>query len=119
MGREEDKIPTYDRYHKFHFRHHNKKVHPVLVVGENKEKYKYIPTTSSPKRDKHHENEEFVYHPKTGVEQIKIKNPNERSHMEKRIKSDYKKNMPTVKKKWKLSKLDYKKVIKLINGKKK
>ena len=89
-----------------------------MIIGEDKTKYKFISTTSNPYRDKNHLNVEFIYHPATHLKQSKIKNPNNRSHMIKRIRDDDKNKMPVRKKNWSLHKEDYKTVQSIIKSKK-
>lgn len=109
----------YDSYLKFHFRHHNSRQHKVLVIGEDKNNYNYMLTSTNPKRDKNHLNYEFIYHPFKKIKQSKLKKGEEKSYLEKKIKSDSKFLMPKRSNTWHLHHDDYKEIKKIIHSKKK
>lgn len=93
-----------------HFRHHIKREHNALIVGEDENNYDYFLVTSSPKRDKNHKNEKFDDKPN--------KKYNGNSYFDKRLKKDLKDYFginPI--KTWHLSERDFKKIISILNKK--
>lgn len=95
---------------KIHFRHHIKKKHNSIIVGEDSKNYDYITVTHSPRRDKTHLNNKFE------------KNPNSKdyrdAYYENRIRVDIKDNFSKNPiKSWNISEKDFKKIEKLLNSK--
>ena len=95
-----------------HFRHHNKRNHNTLIVGEDTETYDYLLVTSKAKRDKNHNNVKFKVKPKKGY--------NGDSYYEKKLKKDLKKFFASSRlRSWHLSKSDYDEIMLLLKNKNK
>lgn len=102
----------YTNKKKIHIRHHIKKRHNSIIVGEDKENYDYITITHSPRKDKTHLNNKFYRNPNLS--------DNGDSYYENRIRVDVKKNFSKNSiKSWSISLKDLKKIEEVMERKNK
>ncbi len=87
------------------------KIHPKLIVGKNKHKFKYLGLTSSSNKGKHHKNLSLNSNPE--------KNNHKKAYLRKKIEEDDKTMFVEILKDFNLSDSDKSKVIEFLNKHKK